>query len=134
MILNMTPDSLVVRTADVINGNLWRCFPVINVDKVEDIPCDYPGAMGVPITFMSRYIPEHFEILDCPQELSMENGRKPYQRIIVRNLHPALSEEIDLAEWFRCMGVPLDVRFMKAEDDLPDDATLACRSKQEGAK
>lgn len=38
-------------------------FDAINVDKVADIPCDYDGVMGVPITFMDKFNPEQFEIL-----------------------------------------------------------------------
>ena len=38
-------------------------YDAINVDKVKDIPKDYYGVMGVPITFMSKYNPEQFEIL-----------------------------------------------------------------------
>ena len=37
-------------------------YDAINVDKVADIPCDYPGVMGVPLTFMDKYCPEQFEI------------------------------------------------------------------------
>lgn len=42
--------------------NLKDC---INVDKVVDIPCDYSGPMGVPITFLDKYNPDQFEILGC---------------------------------------------------------------------
>lgn len=35
----------------------------INIDKIEDIPSDYFGIMGVPVTFMNNYCPEQFEIL-----------------------------------------------------------------------
>lgn len=35
----------------------------INVNKVAEIPCDYNGVMGVPITFMDKYNPEQFEIM-----------------------------------------------------------------------
>lgn len=35
----------------------------INVNKTCDIPCDYEGVMGVPITFIDKYNPEQFEIL-----------------------------------------------------------------------
>ena len=35
----------------------------INVDKTKDIPMDYSGIMGVPITFMDKYNPEQFEVL-----------------------------------------------------------------------
>ena len=38
-------------------------YDAINVDKVADIPMDWDGAMGVPITFLDKYNPEQFEIL-----------------------------------------------------------------------
>jgi len=38
-------------------------YDAINVDKVKDIPMDYKGVMGVPITFLDNYNPEQFEIL-----------------------------------------------------------------------
>ena len=40
-------------------------YNAINVDKVKEIPMDYKGAMGVPITFLDKYNPEQFEILSC---------------------------------------------------------------------
>ena len=38
-------------------------YDAINVDKVAEIPCDYDGVMGVPITFLDKYNPDQFEIL-----------------------------------------------------------------------
>ena len=38
-------------------------YDAINVDKVADIPVDYSGAMGVPITFLDKHNPEQFQIL-----------------------------------------------------------------------
>ena len=38
-------------------------YDAINVDKVVDIPYDWDGVMGVPITFMNKYNPEQFEII-----------------------------------------------------------------------
>lgn len=38
-------------------------YPAIEVDKVAEIPFDYDGAMGVPITFLDKYSPEQFEIV-----------------------------------------------------------------------
>ena len=38
-------------------------YDAINVDKVTDIPVDYDGIMGVPITFMDKYNPDQFEII-----------------------------------------------------------------------
>ena len=38
-------------------------YDALNVDKTKDIPIDYDGEIGVPITFMDKYNPEQFEIL-----------------------------------------------------------------------
>lgn len=75
-------------------------YCAINVDKVSDIPEDYEGVMGVPITFLDKYCPEQFEILDLnphffamiadgfekPKQLSLKSvGQKdPYARVLVR--------------------------------------------------
>ena len=42
-------------------------YDAINVDKVADIPCDYDGVMGVPITFLDKYNPEQFEIIGATE-------------------------------------------------------------------
>ncbi|MBR6047150.1 MAG: adenine-specific methyltransferase EcoRI family protein [Bacteroidaceae bacterium] len=67
-------------------------YDAINVDKTQDIPCDYPGAMGVPITFLDKYNPEQFEIIkfrkgNDDKDLSVK-GKCPYFRILIRNKHP----------------------------------------------
>ena len=38
-------------------------YDAINVDKTAEIPMDWDGAMGVPITFLDKHNPEQFEIL-----------------------------------------------------------------------
>lgn len=38
-------------------------YDAINVNKTAEIPCDYFGVMGVPITFLDKYNPDQFEIL-----------------------------------------------------------------------
>lgn len=43
----------------------------ININKVVEIPCDYSGLMGVPITFMSQYNPDQFEILGLSREMGL---------------------------------------------------------------
>lgn len=126
----MVPNSLMVRTVDVVNGNLWRCFPVINCDRTKDIPCDYPGPIGVPISAMSKIGRNDghsgFLVLDIIKP-RMADGRELYRRIIIRNLYPDLPEEIDLAAWFRLMGVPIEVEFIRNMSELPPDATVAYR-------
>lgn len=42
---------------------IYDNFEAIAVSKVVDIPVDYKGAMGVPITFLEKYNPDQFEIL-----------------------------------------------------------------------
>lgn len=38
-------------------------YDAIEVSQTSDIPCDYVGVMGVPITFLDRYSPDQFEII-----------------------------------------------------------------------
>ncbi len=45
-------------------------FNAINVDKTKEIPCDYDGLMGVPVSFMNEYNPEQFEIVGFSLELA----------------------------------------------------------------
>lgn len=45
-------------------------YDAIEVSKTSDIPCDYAGEMGVPITFMDRYNPSQFEIIGYSLELA----------------------------------------------------------------
>ena len=64
-------------------------YDAINVDKTNEIPCDYKDVMGVPITFLDRYNPEQFEIIkfrkgDDDKDLSI-NGKCPYFRILIKN-------------------------------------------------
>ena len=77
-------------------------YDAINVDKTCDIPMDYDGVMGVPITFLDKYCPTQFEIIDInphffsiveqglpkPKQLTLHNvGKKdPYARILIRKI------------------------------------------------
>lgn len=67
-------------------------YDVINVDKVSDIPMDYDGVMGVPITFADKYNPDQFEMLGIANSarwigykcLTVIQGRKIYNRILIK--------------------------------------------------
>lgn len=68
-------------------------FDGINVNRTQDIPMDYDGAIGVPITFLHKYNPSQFEIIrfrkgDDGKDLSV-NGKCPYFRILIRNRRPS---------------------------------------------
>ena len=41
----------------------YDTYNAINVNKVSNIPMDYSGVMGVPITFLDKYSPSQFEII-----------------------------------------------------------------------
>lgn len=68
-------------------------YDAINIDKTSDIPVDYDGVMGVPITFLDKYNPEQFEIVEFRKGkdgrdlvYSGIGGEKiqPYFRILIR--------------------------------------------------
>ncbi len=67
------------------NGNeenypTYENFNAINVDRTFDIPIDYDGYMGVPITFLDKYNPSQFEIIGLGISNSgIEIGVKPYK-------------------------------------------------------
>ena len=42
----------------------YENYDAININTYNDIPCDYDGIMGVPITFLDKYNPEQFDILE----------------------------------------------------------------------
>ena len=58
----------------------YENFDAINVNITKDIPVDYSGAMGVPITFLDKYNPEQFEIIGLGISNSgIEVGVEPYK-------------------------------------------------------
>ena len=46
-----------------IDYNRFDNYDCININRTEDIPKDYPGMMGVPITFLEKWNPEQFDIV-----------------------------------------------------------------------
>lgn len=67
---------------------MYDNYDAIEVSRVENIPIDYDGIMGVPITFLGKYCPEQFEIVkfrkgNDEKDLSV-NGKCPYFRILIR--------------------------------------------------
>jgi hypothetical protein len=95
-------------------------YDAIEVSKTVDIPCDYAGYMGVPITFLDKYNPDQFEIIwqaagnsyaNAPKDVlerlkfdptvkyggglgaGVVNGKAKYARIIIRNKNPEAPKE-----------------------------------------
>lgn len=76
-------------------------YSAINIDKVSEIPVDYDGVMGVPITFMDKYNPDQFEIVGATESEGkgfsnglwkaesrvaqpLVKGQRVYKRIFIR--------------------------------------------------
>ncbi|HEF3569662.1 TPA: hypothetical protein R9126_001338, partial [Campylobacter upsaliensis] len=76
-------------------------YDAINVDKTIEIPLDYDGVMGVPITFLDKHNPKQFEIVGLiagnirglagiPSSIDKDgpylNGKLKYGRILIRKI------------------------------------------------
>ena len=83
----------------------YENFDAIYVNRVDEIPIDYDGVMGVPITFLYKYNPKQFEILDLinrymifdyfgvNEEVRKKhshcanvNGKSTYARILIKKI------------------------------------------------
>jgi len=82
-------DMILYRTYNPDDYPKYDNYDAINVDKTKDIPVDYAGVMGVPITFLDKHNPDQFEIVkfrkgDDDKDLTV-GGKYPYMRILIRN-------------------------------------------------
>jgi hypothetical protein len=79
---------ILYRTYNETDYPKYDNYDAINVDKVKDIPVDYFGVIGVPISFLDKYNPNQFEIVkfrkgNDDKDLSI-NGKCPYFRILIK--------------------------------------------------
>ena len=110
-------DLVLVKRFDPDNYPRYVNYDAIEVSRVVDIPCDYAGNMGVPITFMTQYNPEQFEIIGMnwtvlsnavlSDEIRLHHNvarrlnfylptpdgkgndySRMYDRVVIRNKHP----------------------------------------------
>ena len=80
-------------------------YDAININSSNDIPCDYPGIMAVPITFLDKYNPEQFEIIGItrawdgkaskiyPEQIQVDKNGK-HSRVTKLNDGPAIEVPI----------------------------------------
>ena len=70
-------------------------YNAIEVSKVTDIPMDYEGIMGVPITFLDKYCPEQFEIVGQMMTTKVTefnfgypyiDGKKKFARLLIKRI------------------------------------------------
>jgi hypothetical protein len=81
--------------------NRYSNYDAIEVSKVENIPMNYYGEMGVPITFLNKYCPDQFEIIGHEHDIDgygkdigqfEVNGKGVYKRILIRRLKNGIKE------------------------------------------
>ena len=74
-------------------------YDAIEVEHVREIPKDYLGIMGVPVSFMDKYCPEQFQIVGCSYSFGdpgchhdgtpwgcLIDGRDTYKRVFIRRI------------------------------------------------
>ena len=88
---------ILVKKYDPTKYSKYDNYDAIHIDKCVNIPADYKGVMGVPISFLENYCPKQFEILDInphfysvvaqglkkPKQLSV-NGKDTFARILIK--------------------------------------------------
>ncbi len=95
-------DLILYKTYNKKEFPTYDNYDAIEVSKTKDIPMDYKGVMGVPITFMDKYNPDQFEIIGATESegkgfsnglwneeskvaQAMVNGERVYKRIFIKN-------------------------------------------------
>ena len=102
-------DLILFRRFDPKRYPRYDNYGAIDIEKLEDIPRDYPGVMGVPLTIMQHHNPDQFELVGfgkgglaksigvtknyrgrCDIAYTLPDGthKCPYGRVLVRNRHP----------------------------------------------
>ena len=99
-LLTRHEDLILYRSYDPATYPKYDNYEAIHVNKVADIPMDFPGVMGVPITFLSKHNPAQFEIVGLlagnikglagiPSSTGKDGpyvaGKLRYGRILIRN-------------------------------------------------
>lgn len=86
-------EQVLTKTYNAIDYPKYDNYDAIEVSKVVNIPKNYDGVMGVPITFLDKYNPNNFEILNCSAYSDpgrygcgalYVNKKKKYARILIR--------------------------------------------------
>ncbi|MFC2391743.1 MAG: adenine-specific methyltransferase EcoRI family protein [Bacteroidota bacterium] len=81
-------DLILYKTYNEAEYPKYDNYDAINVDKTSDIPIDYKGAMGVPITFLDKYNPEQFEILGIAGGSTRASAPKEFLNEVSYIPHP----------------------------------------------
>lgn len=75
---------------------MYDNYDAIEVSRFHDIPMDFSGVMGVPITFLDKYNPDQFEIVGSNRGIDQDpkriygkgsylNGKETFKRLFIKN-------------------------------------------------
>ena len=89
-------DFITFKTYDPKEFPKYDNYDAIEVKRYKDIPGDYIGVMGVPVTFLEKHNPEQFEIIGSNRGIDQDpngvygrgshlNGKETFKRIFIRN-------------------------------------------------
>lgn len=90
------PILTLTKTYNPVDYPKYDNYDAIEVSKVSDIPFDYAGVMGVPISFLHKYSPTQFEIVGHEHDINGNggegishgqfevNGKGVYKRLLIR--------------------------------------------------
>lgn len=84
-------------------------YNAINVNKVAEIPYDYDGVMGVPITFLDKYNPEQFEIVGCTESegKGLSNGVYNLQHVDTQPLVGGTLIQASVCQTYESQGMDI---------------------------
>ena len=100
-------DIVLYKKYNADNYPVYDNYNAIEVGKVKEIPIDYDGVMGVPITFLAKHNPNQFEVVgsdfqvrhgDLPElikegyvgkfDRAVLNGKRMFSRIFIKRVQP----------------------------------------------
>lgn len=116
--INTKQPLILTKTYNPIDYPHYDNYDAINVDKLKDIPMDYDGVMGVPISFLDKYCPSQFEIVDAKDYTNIDklkskstflvkdndsaiNGKPTYARILIKKNDSLEPVEFEIL-WIAC--------------------------------
>lgn len=88
--INETKDFIPLLSS--INDTVYEIYEnkdAINIDRIKDIPKDFDGIMGVPLTILTKHNPKQFDIVgfrkgDDNKDLRLID-REPFSRVLIKN-------------------------------------------------
>ena len=78
------PEIQLTKRYNAIEFPTYDNYPAINVNKYSDIPKDYKGAIGVPVTFLAKHDSRQFEIINLLNSPKV-NSKEIFKRIIIQH-------------------------------------------------